>query len=290
VSAYRRVGVSALSYADTLPSDSICKHLHSHSHFTLSMRRLGVVLVGVLHLSVSFAYAETPGHDKYTVLARALQPFCALFRSKTPTKAMQAEVVLEDGAAATAALLNQPVYISFQVPDKLRIETLDHRLVFCRIGQRVWVHPNELATKIVSATDQPRSQKKLADFHLPLKDQQLVLLPALFQILRFEPEIDSDGTHAWAMELRPAPAITEATKSENWSARAVIKQEGFQVRQVKVQSRKWNGTVNILSNRFVDELPAETWEADPEIAEDMGEIPPGLFDAALEKLMSISLE
>ena len=40
-----------------------------------------------------------------------------------------------------------------------------------------------------------------------------------------------------------------------------------------MESRKWTGTVNILSNRFVDELPPETWEADPEIAEDMGEIP-----------------
>ena len=255
------------------------------------MRRLAVVLVSVLHLSAFISRAETPpGHDKYTVLARALQPFCALFRSKTPTKAMQAEVVLQEGPVGTAALLNQPVHISFQVPDKLRIETLDHRLVFCRIGQRIWVHPNELAAKIVATADQPRTQKKLADFHLPLKDQQLVLLPAFFQILRFEPELDPNGNQAWTIELRPAPAITEATKTENWSARAVIKQESFQVSQLKVQSRKWTGTVNILSNRFVDELPPETWEADPEIAEDMGEIPPGLFDAALEKLMSVSPE
>ena len=254
------------------------------------MRRLRVVLVSVLHLFAFFSRAETPpGHDKYTVLARALQPFCALFRSKTPTKAMQAEVELQEGPVATAALLNQPVHISFQVPDKLRIETVDHRLVFCRIGQRIWVHPNELAAKIVATADQPRTQKKLADFHLPLKDQQLVLLPAFFQILRFEPELDPDGNQAWTIELRPAPAITEATKTENWSARAVIKQEGFQVSQLKVQSRKWTGTLNILYNRFVDELPQETWEADPEIAEDMGEITPGLFDAALEELISLSL-
>ena len=253
------------------------------------MRRLAVVLISVWLLSAFFSRAETsPGHDKYTVLARALQPFCALFRSKTPTKAMQAEVELQEGPAGTAALLNQPVHISFQVPDKLRIETLDHRLVFCRIGQRIWVHPNELAAKIVATADQPPTEKKLADFHLPLKDQQLVLLPAFFQILRFEPVLDPDGNQAWTIELQPAPAINEAAKTEDWSARAVIKQEGFQVSQLKVQSRKWTGTVNILSNRFVDELPPETWEADPEIAEDMGEVPPELFDAALEKLMSVS--
>jgi hypothetical protein len=256
------------------------------------MRRFAsvVVLAFTLHLPVSARAQTPPEHDKYTVLARALQPFCALFRSKTPIKAMQAEVILQEGPVASAAFLNQPIHISLQMPDKLRIETLDHRIVFCRIGQRVWVHPSELAAKIVAMAGPPRGAKKLPDFHLPLKDQQLVLLPAMLQILRFESDIDANGNPAWTMDLRPAPAITEATKSENWLAHAVINQESFQVSQLKVQSRTWNGTLSILSNRFVEQLPPETWEADPEIAEDMGEIPPGLFDAALEKLASVTLE
>src|SRR6478735_10746202 len=78
--------------------------------------------------------------NKYDILARALQPYGALFYSKATTKAVQADLVLREGSAAPAEILNQPLRLSLQIPDKLRVETLDsqHRIIFCRDGQNVW--------------------------------------------------------------------------------------------------------------------------------------------------------
>src|SRR3981081_3514836 len=126
-----------------------CRRVMFHSG-TNSLAGLAVILL--------FAVCTgSEAQNKYDVLARTLQPFGSLFYSKSPTKAFQAEVVLRDGPASVLNFVNQPIRISLQLPNKLRIESLDpnHPIVLCRDGQRVWVYPRELAERILPAEGPP---------------------------------------------------------------------------------------------------------------------------------------
>jgi hypothetical protein len=234
--------------------------------------------------------AHLQAQNKYDVLARMLQPFGALFYSKSPVKALQADVVLREGPATVANFVNQPVRICFQIPDKLRIETLDpsHPAIFCRSGQRIWIYPRELAEQ-VAPEGGPRADPaaRIPDFRIPFHDNQIPLLPALFQVTRFESTSDSNGKPAWALDFRPSPELLRQA-SEEWSITAIIDQHDFKLRRLQIQGRAWTGTFDILESRFVHDLSPETWEPAPEFAASTMEIPPALFGSALERISAIT--
>ncbi|HEY6841086.1 MAG: hypothetical protein QOI53_2454 [Verrucomicrobiota bacterium] len=239
-----------------------------------------------------FAAPSLEAQNKYDILARVLQPYGELFYSKSPTKALQADIVLREGPSSTAAILNQPLRVSLQMPDKLRIESLDpqHRTVFCRNGQKVWIYPREILAGVVP-TERRRTDKqsRIPDFHLPLKDQQIVWIPALFQISRFASGADSEGTPTWELDFQLSPEIAQAIKCDPWTASAIVKQSDFQVRHLRIQSGNWSGSLEILDCRFGKALTPQTWEPDPELAAGATPVPPELFDSALERIAAIAI-
>jgi hypothetical protein len=247
----------------------------------------------VAFLAFGLAVAGQPlhGQNKYDVLARTLQPYGALFYSKAPTKAVQLDVILREGPQLVSEILNQPVRIMLQIPDKLRVETVDpeHRLVLCRNGQRVWAYPREFATAIAIAGLQPTKQAKIPDFRLPLKDQQIVWLPVLFQILRFEQSVDADGEPAWNIDFQLSPEVRQAMKSEPWVAGAVVRQDNFELRRLHIESASCKGTIDVLASRFENAFPPETWETGPDLADEAAVVPAERFASALQRLSVISV-
>jgi hypothetical protein len=248
-------------------------------------------LLAVLAVGLCIAGQPLYAQNKYDVLARTLQPYGSLFYSKASTKAMQLDVVLREGPPFTADILNQPLRVTLQMPNKLRIETVDseHRFVLCRNGQRVWAYPRDFATTIAIAGIPAAKEAKIPDFRLPLKDQQIVWLPVLFQILRFEQGSDTEGEPTWNIDFQLSPEISQAMKCDSWVASAVVKRDNFQVRRLHIQSASWNGTIDILGSRFETAFPPETWEAGPELANDATAIPADRFASALERLSAVSI-
>jgi outer membrane lipoprotein-sorting protein len=238
-----------------------------------------------------FATSSLEAQNKYDVLARVLQPYGALFYSKATDRAMQADIVLREGPPTAAGILNQPLRVFLQIPDKLRIETLDpqHRVVFCRNGQKVWVYPREYLAGIVATRPRPGRVSRIPDFRLPLKDQQIVWIPALFQILRFESATDASGAPAWILDFQLTPEIAQAMKCDPWTANAVVNQSDFQVRHLRIESSNWTGALDILASRFERAFPSQTWEPDPELANQTTPVPPELFDSALETIAAIAI-
>jgi outer membrane lipoprotein-sorting protein len=241
-----------------------------------------LVATGLLTAGSSALQAQ----NKYDVLARVLQPYGELFYSKAPTKAMQADVILREGPSATTGLLNQQLRVFLQIPDKLRIENLDpqHRVVFCREGQKVWIYPRELATGIVVPGRRPDRKRQIPDFRLPLKDQQIVWIPALFQILRFESASDHDGLPVWTLDFQLSPEFARAMKCDSWTASVIVKQNDFQVQRLRIESSNWTGSIDVLSCRFQKAFPAQTWEPEPALVNEATPIPPELFESALQKV------
>jgi hypothetical protein len=249
-------------------------------HFSPAIFATGLLLAGQsLH-----------AQNKYDILARVLQPYGALFYSKATTKAIQAEVVVREAPPAAAEILNQPLRVSFQIPDKLRVETLDpqHRIVFCRDGQSVWAYPRDFAVSIAAAGRGTNGETRIPDFRLPLKDQEIVFIPALFQILRFESGSDSAGKPVWNLGFRLVPEFVQALKCENWVANAVVNQDDFQLRRLQVESANWTSKFDVLSTRFEKALPPQTWKAEAEFASEATPIPPEYFGAALGRISSIA--
>jgi hypothetical protein len=248
-------------------------------------------LSAILAASLLYAARSLEAQNKYDVLARVLQPYGALFYSKAATKAMQADVVLREGPPTATEILNHPLRIFLQTPDKLRIEILDpqHRVVFCRNGQKVWVYPHEFWAGIVATGRRPDKKTRIPDFHLPLKDQQIVWIPALFQILRFESASDASGAPIWMLDFRLAPEFARAFKCDTWTVSAIVTRSDFQVRHLRIESSNWTGALDILGCRFEKAFSPQTWEPEPELAKEATLVPPELFDSALERIAAIAI-
>ena len=249
------------------------------------------ILLAVFAAALLLAGQSLHAQNKYDILARALQPYGALFYSKATTKAMQAEVILREGPPAATEILNQPVRISLQIPDKLRVETLDpqHRIVFCRDGQSVWAYPRDFATTVVSAGRSTNAGTRIPDFRLPLNDQEIVFIPALFQILRFASGSDSNAKSLWIMDFRLVPELAQAMKCDNWVASVVINQDDFQLRRLRVESGSYTAKFDVLATRFEKALPTETWKAGSELANGATPIPPECFGSALGKISATAI-
>jgi len=244
------------------------------------------LFTAILAYGLFIASQPLDAQNKYDVLARTLQPYGSLFYSKALTKAMQADVILREGPPLAAQILNQALRVTLQMPNKLRIETIDseRRLVLCRNGQRVWAYPRDFATTIAIAGITSDKSSRIPDFRLPIKDQQIVWLPVLFQIVRFEPSLDANGRRTWNIDFKLSPEIGQAMKCDPWVASAVVMQENFQVRRLHIEGASWKGTLDILACRFETGFPPETWEAEPDLANDATVIPADRFVSALQRL------
>ncbi len=235
---------------------------------------------------VATAPVPARAQNKYDVLARTLAPYGALFHSKTPTKALQAEVTIPEGSTTAAAWLHRPLRLNLQLPDRLRVETLDPgaRIVVCRVGQRLWIYPSELADRLIAAAGPPQRPAVLPDFRLPLKDNQLVLLAALFQITDFASVRDAEHEPAWRLQFHPATELTGSMAPPPWDAGLVVRQRDYGVRQITVRAPEWSGRLDVASTRFLPALPPELWVPGPAEASGVREIPADRLDGVLAAL------
>jgi hypothetical protein len=250
----------------------------------------------ILAAFVLLPAASLAALNRYDILARVLQPYLALFYSKPGGKTLEMEGVvrsIEGGnAAACSALLNQPIKLTFQCPDKLRLEILDpeHRKIVCRNGSRVWVYPRDLGAELVATASHAEKAGKAPDFRLPLNDQELVLLPVMFRVLHCNSVTDSWGSPAWDMEFRTDPTLEKELKVPGIVVGAMIRQNDFAIEHIKMRGGIWTGEIEVNTVHFSAQLPAETWEPSADLDDEVVELPPGLLSAALRKVSNLNIQ
>jgi len=250
----------------------------------------------ILAVCVLFPAACLAAPNRYDILARVLQPYLALFSAKSGNKSAEMEVVIRsiEGANSEACgtLLNQPVKISFQCPDKLRLENSnpDHRMIVCRNGQRVWVYPRELGAEVVATAPNAEKRGHAPDFRLPLSDQEIILLPAMFRILRFNSVTDSCGAPAWDLEFRTDPTLEKELGVPQVIIDALVRQNDYGVEHLKIRSGIWSGEIDINQVHFGAPLPAETWQPSDDLGVEVVDLPPALLSAALRKVSNLNLQ
>jgi len=250
----------------------------------------------ILVVYLLFPAATFAAPNRYDILGRVLQPYLTLFFSKSGGKSVEMEVVvrsIEGGnSEACAAIVNQPVKLSFQGPDKLRVEITnpDHRKIVCRSGQRAWVYPRELGAEVVATASSAEKNGRALDFRLPLNDQEIVLLPAMFRIMHCNSVTDSWGSPAWDIQFRTDPTLEKELKAPPVIIGALVRQNDFGVEHVKMRSGVWSGELDFSSVRFSGQLPPETWEPSADLGAEVVELPPGLLSSALKKISNLNLQ
>jgi hypothetical protein len=152
----------------------------------------------------------------------------------------------------------------------------------------VWVYPKDLGDQLGVAAGSSESKQTIPDFRLPIRDQQIVFLPALFQILRYESMKDRTDQPAWNLEFRIDPQLMKNLK-ESFVVEALIRQSDYQVEKIRAKSSAFSGELEVASTQFLPSLPAETWLPEESIAPDTVTLPPNFYRGALQKLSSLNL-
>jgi len=128
------------------------------------------------------------------------------------------------------------------------------------------------------------------DFRLPLNDQEIVLLPAMFRIKRFNSVTDSSGSLAWDLEFRTDPTLEKELKAPPVIIGALVRQNDLGIEHVKMRSGVWSGEMEVNAVRFTSQLPQETWEPSADLGAEVVELPPGLLSSALKKISNLNLQ
>jgi outer membrane lipoprotein-sorting protein len=248
----------------------------------------------------AFGLAFTPvtslaSQNRYDILAQVLRPYVSLFYSKSPTKAAQTQVVIRSfetrNGPIASPLLNQPILIAFEWPDKLRLEVTapDQRIIVCRNAQQVWVYPRELGAELFATASNAEKGARVPDFRLPLHDQEILLLPALFRVVHLNNVTDSRGFPAWDLGFRTDPVLERELEVPQIIVSVLVRQRDYSVEHLKIRSGLWSGEMDIYNVQFAARLPAETWVPDAQVSPNVVALPPSLFRAALRRVSNLNL-
>jgi hypothetical protein len=239
--------------------------------------------------------ASLAGQNRYDILAQVLRPYVSLFYSKSPMRAAQVEIVIRsfdtrNGPAATP-LLNQPILIHFEWPDKLRLEVTapDHRIIVCRNGQQVWVYPRELGAELFATASNTEKAGRIPDFRLPLNDQEILLLPAMFRIVHLNDVTDARGFPAWDLGFRTDPVLERELQVPQVIVSVLVRQRDYFVEHLKMRSVFWSGEMDVKDVQFAARLPPETWVPAAELSPGAVPLPPSLLRAALRRVSNLNL-
>jgi hypothetical protein len=241
------------------------------------------------------AVASLAGQNRYDILAQVLRPYLSLFYSKSPMRAAQIQIVIRsletrNGPAATP-LLNQPILINFEWPDKLRLEVTapNHRIIVCRNGQQVWVYPRELGAELFATASNTEKAGRIPDFRLPLNDQEIVLLPAMFRIVHLNDVTDALGSPAWDLGFRTDPVLERQLQVPQVIVSVLVRQRDYFVEHLKMRSVFWSGEMDVKDVKFEGRLPPETWVPAAELSQGAVPLPPSLLRAALRRVSNLNL-
>jgi hypothetical protein len=102
---------------------------------------------------------------------------------------------------------------------------------------------------------------------LPVPEQDLVFLPALFQIKDIGSE-PVDGTPCRVMDLFLMPELTRSLKAQGWGARVWVSGDAKPVR-ISVAKPGWMVVLHFDHVEFAPKLPESTWEPTAEQAGDV---------------------
>lgn len=205
--------------------------------------------------------------NPYDVLGQTLAPFVNLLteNSSTGNRALSLNVRVLSATNLPPQFAGAAASVQLQYPDKLllRAPILGEPVTLCRRGQQLWAAPGAKIAALLaqSALPKPKKKFKLADFALPIPEQQLVFLPVLFQVTDAGDEV-VNGVNCRVLDVRLMPELAESLHVAAWTARLWVRADD---RPVKIDFRQpgWQGVFAFDGMTFAPSLPPETWQPEP---------------------------
>ncbi|MEA3186680.1 MAG: hypothetical protein QOD99_510 [Chthoniobacter sp.] len=220
-----------------------------------------------LLLSVSLRSAHAR-ENPYDVFGKVLAPFVGLLakESESPNRALSLDARLVEATPSPAGLAGSTVHLDLESPDKLRLRApvLGEEVTICRNGQQLWAAPGAKIEALINRVDLPKPKKKykLADFELPIPEQQLVFLPVLFQVADAGDETVGGAT-CRVLDVHLMPELARSLDVENWSLRVWVT-PNYRLAKLQVKTPQWSGLFEFNRIAFSPTLTAETWIPGPE--------------------------
>lgn len=206
--------------------------------------------------------------NPYDVLGKTLAPFINLLaeNSATEDRALSLNVRVLAASNLPPQFAGSAASAQFQYPDKLllRAPILGEPVTLCRNGQDLWAIPGAKIEALIeqAALPKPKKKFKLADFGLPIPEQQLVFLPILFQVTEAGDEA-VNGVNCRVLDVRLMPELAQSLHVEAWSARLWVRAD-YQPAKIDFTQPDWHGVFVFDKVTFAHALPPETWRPAPE--------------------------
>ena len=234
------------------------------------------------------ASATQATENPYDVFGKTLAPFVNLFAKDGTNSAMSAELSILEMTGLSPEFNGAKASFEIETPDKFRVDSqvLGEPATVCRSGDEIWIAPGaqiEALTKTRGELPKPDKKFKLGRIELPIPPQQLVFLPALFQV-RDVGESVVNGSTCRVLDVTLMPALAQSLKVEQWAARVWVRPD-YTPERITLAKPLWHIAVDFKKMYCLPSLPAATWQSSAEQSDDVLHLDAPRFKQLLDAAM-----
>lgn len=249
-------------------------------------------LVALLVLICPAAHAA---ENAYDLLGHVLSSFVDVFAAhpKGEDRAITIALRLDEMTGLPKESAGMQAGLWVEAPDKFKLYAPigGQPVTICRNGQKLWVSPGTAVAAMLEALSasgrisEPDPKFRLSPMKLPLPENQLVFLPALFQI--DDQGLNMvDGKECRSLGLELSPPIARSLGAQGWSGHLDVTDSGTPARLTLTQKKGWHVALSFESVTFSKTLPPETWTPSAAEAVDVREITPSEYSQILSAILA----
>ncbi len=183
--------------------------------------------------------------------------------------ACSVEVELVSATGVPDDLIGKRLHLAFQAPDRVKLAATvgDSTYSAGRFENQLWLHASGTKFGLIGSPDVPRFKTDptpdgtvLPEFKLPIKREQLLLLPLLCQIEAVA-DFDIDGKPCSGLRLTPRPEARSAMKLPDFTLTLWARDQDNAPARITYRSGKTEVTLDFRNNQLhPDGLPDRDWQ------------------------------
>ncbi len=187
----------------------------------------------------------------------------------SPAPAFTTEIEIVAATGAPQDLLGKRLSLAWQAPDRVKLSATvkDETYSAGRFQNQLWLHAAGKQFGLVGSPDVPRFQADptpdgtvLPDFKLPVKREQILLLPLLCQV-EAVPDLTLDGDACPGLRLTPRPEARTAMKLPDFTLSVWVRSQDNGPARLTYRAGKTEVTLDFRRNELhADGLPDAAWQ------------------------------
>ncbi len=187
----------------------------------------------------------------------------------SPAPAYSTEIEIITATGAPKDLLGKRVALAFQAPDRVKLTATVGAETYAagRFQNQLWLHASGKQFGLVGTPEVPRFKTDpapdgtvLPDFTLPVKREQILLLPLLCQV-EAAPDLTLGSHICTGLRLSPRPEARTAMKLPDFTLTVWVRSPRNDPARIEFQSGKTEVTLDFHRNQLhASGLPDTDWQ------------------------------